>query len=117
MLVCIGFLVFILRSYDSSEKYGSDKSMLPVGVANYIYGPKTSNSNLRRHLYNEHGEEYDSAVLQHKWGYKLSTESRDASTQSARNQHDQSVPSFSPAAFLEHLVHFIRKTQNRVAVS
>jgi hypothetical protein len=107
MLVCIGFLIFILRSYDSSEKYGSDKSTVPDGVANYIYGPKTGNSNLRRHLYNEHGEEYDKVILQHKWGYKLSTESRGASTQNARDQGDRDVPSFSPAAFLEHLVHFV----------
>ena len=107
MLVCIGFLIFILRSYDSSEKYGSDKSMVPDGVANFIYGPKTGNSNLRRHLYNEHGEEYDKVILQHKWGYKLSTESHSASTQNACNQGDRNVPSFSLVAFLEHLVHFV----------
>jgi hypothetical protein len=107
MLVCIGFLVFILRSYDSSEKYGSDGSTPADGVANYIYGPKTGNTNLRRHLHSAHGDVYDKVVLQHKWGYKLSTESRDASTQNARNQRDRDVPSFSPAAFLEHLVHFV----------
>jgi hypothetical protein len=107
MLVCISFLVFIRCSYDSSEKYGSDKSKIPRGVANYIYGPRTGNSNLRRHLHNEHSEEYDKAVAQHKWGYRLSTESRNATTQDARNQSDQVIPIFSPEAFLEHLVHFV----------
>jgi hypothetical protein len=100
-------LIFILLSYDNSEKYGSDKSTLPSGIANFIYGPKTGNTNLRRHLYHVHAEEYDKAVVQHKWAYKLSTESRDASTQNPRNQRGQEVPSFSPAAFLEHLVRFV----------
>lgn len=45
--------------------------------------------------------------MQYKWGYKLSTESRDASTQNARNQRGCEVPSFSTEAFLEHLVRFI----------
>ncbi|KAF8495447.1 hypothetical protein F5888DRAFT_1842372 [Russula emetica] len=56
-----------------SEKYGFDKSMLP-GVARYIYGPTTANTNLRRHLYQAHAEEYDKAVLEYKWTYKLSSE-------------------------------------------
>ena len=100
-------LIFILLSYDNSEKYGSDKSTLPRGIANFIYGPKTGNTNLRRHLYHVHAEEYDKAVVQHKWAYKLSTQSHDASTQNARNQRGREVPSFSPPVFLEHLVRFI----------
>ena len=90
----------------SSEKYGSDKNTIPGGIANFIYGSKTGNSNLRGHLYREHAEEYDEAVVHYKWPYKLSTES-DAPTENARNQRGQEVPSFSPAAFLEHLVRFI----------
>ena len=91
----------------SSAKHGSDKSTLPDGIANFFYKPSTGNSNLRRHLYNLHAEEYDKAVVQYKWPVKLSTESRDASTQNAHNQCGREVPSFSPAAFLEHLVRFI----------
>ena len=90
-----------------SEKYGSEKSTLPDGVANYIYGPKTGNTNLRRHLYQIHAEEYDKAVLHHKWTYKLSSESRDPSTHDARNKRDRELPQFSPVAFLEHLVRFV----------
>ncbi|KAF8478813.1 hypothetical protein F5888DRAFT_1913620 [Russula emetica] len=66
-----------------SEKYGFDKSMLP-GVARYIYGPTTANTNLRRHLYQAHAEEYDKAVLEYKWTYKLSSEVGNASTHAAR---------------------------------
>ncbi|KAN0109358.1 hypothetical protein V8E52_009402 [Russula decolorans] len=58
----------------NSEKYGGEKSKLPDGATNYIYGPRTGNANLRRHLYQMHAEEYDKAVLQHKWTYKLSSE-------------------------------------------
>ncbi|KAF8488284.1 hypothetical protein F5888DRAFT_1809817 [Russula emetica] len=67
----------------NSEKYGFDKSMLP-GVARYIYGPTTANTNLRRHLYQAHAEEYDKAVLEYKWTYKLSSEVGNASTHAAR---------------------------------
>ncbi|KAF8502325.1 hypothetical protein F5888DRAFT_1871862 [Russula emetica] len=66
-----------------SEKYGFDKSMLP-GVARYIYGPTTANTNLRRHLYQAHAEEYDKAVLEYKWTYKLLSEVGNASTHTAR---------------------------------
>src|SRR5258708_30783068 len=91
----------------SSEKYGSDKSMLPRGIANFIYGSKTGNSNLRRHLLQVHAEEYNKAVVQHKWAYKLSTESRNVSTQIAHNQCGREVPLFSPVVFLEHLARFV----------
>lgn len=47
----------------SSEKYGVDKSTLPPGVANFIYGSKTGNTNLRRHLRVTHPEEYDKVVV------------------------------------------------------
>ncbi|KAF8491980.1 hypothetical protein F5888DRAFT_1806971 [Russula emetica] len=90
-----------------SEIYGTDKSTLPDGVANYIYGPNTGNTNLRRHLRQIHAEEYDGAVLQHKWSYKLSSELGDPSTHDARNKRDPELPSFSPEAFLEHLVRFV----------
>ncbi len=91
----------------SSEKYGSDKSMLPRGIANFIYGSKTGNLNLQRHLLQVHAEEYDKAVVQHKWAYKLSTKLHNVSTQIAPNQCSWEVPLFSPAVFLEHLTHFV----------
>ncbi len=91
----------------SSEKYGSDKSMLPRGIANFIYGSKTRNLNLQRHLLQIHTEEYDKAVVQHKWAYKLLTKSCNVSTQIACNQCGQEVPLFSPVVFLEHLTHFV----------
>jgi hypothetical protein len=90
-----------------SKKYGTNKSTLPDGMANYIYGPKTGNTNLRRHLYQIHTEEYDKAVLQHKWAYKLSTESHDPTTHDTHDKHNRELPPFSQAAFLEHLVCFV----------
>jgi hypothetical protein len=30
----------------NSEKYGGEKSKLPDGATNYIYGPRTGNANL-----------------------------------------------------------------------
>src|SRR5258708_5889606 len=100
----------------SSEKYGSDKSMLPRGIANFIYRSKTGNLNLQRHLLQVHTEEYDKAVVQHKWAYKLSTESHNVSTQIAHNQHGQEVPLFSPAVFLEYLTCFIVATDQVMPV-
>ena len=47
------------------------------------------------------------AILKYKWDYKLSTETRDVSTQSARNICDPEIPPFSLPAFLKHLIHFI----------
>ena len=91
----------------SSEKYGSDKSRLPRGIANFIYGSKTGISNLQRLLLHVHAEEYNKAVVQHKWAYKLSTKSCNISTQIAHNQCGREVPLFSPAVFLEHLAHFV----------
>ena len=94
----------------SSEKYGTDKATIPEDVANFIYAPKTRNTNLRRHLHVIHAEEYDKAVTENKWTYKLSThqsQTGDASTHSARNNRDHELPSFSPAVFLELLVRFV----------
>jgi hypothetical protein len=92
---------------NNREKYGTDRSTLPDDVANFIYGPKTGNTNLRRHLYLVHPDEYDKAVKDHKWTFRLSTETREPSTQDPRNVRNREVPPFSPAAFLEHLVRFI----------
>jgi hypothetical protein len=91
----------------TSEKYGPEPSTLPEGIANYTYGPKTGNTNLRRHLYNIHAAEYDAAVVLHNWPVKLSTQTRDPSTQNPRLTRDSRLPSFSPSAFLEHLVRFV----------
>jgi hypothetical protein len=91
----------------SSKKYGTDKSMVPDDIPCYIYGPHTGNTNLQRHLRREHAEEYDNAILEHKWSYKLSGEMLDASTQNPRSMHDHVLPSFSLVAFLDQLIHFI----------
>jgi len=99
------YLFYFLTT--SSEKYGTDKSKIPNDVPNFIYGLKTGNTNLRRHLYQLHSEEYNNAIVQHKWTYKLSSEMGDTSTVNARNQHDRGIPSFSLVAFVEHLVRFI----------
>ena len=63
--------------------------------------------NLRRHLYQLHSKEYDNAVLQHKWTYKLLSKLGNTSNVNACNQYDWGIPSFSLAAFVEHLVRFI----------
>lgn len=92
----------------SRETYGTNSmSTLPSDVVNFVYGSRTGNSNLRRHLYKIHPTEYDEAVLKYKWPFKLSTEARDESTHNPRNIRDGDIPSFSPAAFLEHLVRFV----------
>lgn len=67
------FLISILLLTTSSEKYDSDLSMLPT-VPRYTYSPNTGNANLWRHLYQVHPEEYDKAVSEQKWPYKLSRE-------------------------------------------
>lgn len=90
----------------SSDKYGTDTSMIPNDVPNYIYGPKTGNTNLRRHLYSQHAKEYDDAVVKHKWAFKLTTQIG-ATTHDARKTRNSELPPFSPAAFLEHLVRFV----------
>lgn len=67
----------------------------------------TANVNLRRHLIKNHPDEYDKAIVDNQWQYRLSTDTGDASV---RNNHKVAVrkaPPFSPAAFLEHLVRFI----------
>lgn len=81
--------------------------MIPSNTPNFIYGPRTGNENLRRHLYNHHSEAYDKAILHNKWKYRLSTDSSHSSTRNPPDQQRRGVPSFSEEAFLEHLVHFI----------
>ena len=50
--------------------------------------------------------EYDSAVQEHKWGYKLSYQWTNTN-QVTRDNPDRGVPPFSPEAFLEYLVRFV----------
>jgi hypothetical protein len=76
-------------------------------VPNYIYSGGTGNTNLRNHLYNFHAELYDKMVLASGWTCKLSTEANEDSRDNARTVRDQTLPKFSPAAFLERLVCFI----------
>ena len=68
MLIYMDFLIFILFLMTCSERYGTDMSILPSSVANYIYGPRTAMSaivTLRRHFYQVHSEEYDKTRF--KW--------------------------------------------------
>jgi hypothetical protein len=78
-------------------------------MPNYIYSGGTGNTNLRNHLYNFHAKLYDKTVLAHGWrNCKLSTEaSVKGSHDDAHTIRDEMLPKFSPAAFMEHLVHFI----------
>jgi hypothetical protein len=57
--------------------------------------------NLRRHLRELHPEEYDKAILEHSWTYKLSTESR---THDAHHDHERKSHHSIPVAFLSHFV-------------
>jgi hypothetical protein len=45
--------------------------------------------------------------VDHKWNYKLTTHSDDASAHKSRKVRDQELPPFSPGVFLEHLVRFV----------
>ena len=76
-------------------------------MPNYFYAKATGNSNLRRHLLKQHPTEYDTAIVDNKWDYKLSTHSDDAAHNNTRNVTDPQVPPFSPQAFLEYLVRFV----------
>ena len=77
-------------------------------MPNYFYMMTTATTNLRNHLRNQHPEEYDRAVVEYKWNYKLTTQSDDASAhKDARKLRNQGIPSFSPRTFLDHLVRFI----------
>jgi hypothetical protein len=78
-------------------------------MPNYIYLGSTGNTTLRNHLYNFHAKLYDEAVLAHGWmNHKLSTEvNAEGSHDDANTICDETLPKFSPAAFMECLVHFI----------
>jgi len=108
MLVCTmyGLQMLILVSNDittSSKLHGSDKSTVPESVANFIYAPSTSTSNLRKHLISQHGKEYDKACDKFDWNYRRSTESK---KQTAPDK-GRELPPFSPASFMGQLVRFI----------
>jgi len=107
MRVCTDFLIMFQFLMINSEKYGTDRSQVPRGVPNFIYGANTGNSNLRRHLKTIHAHEYDQAIVKYNWKYKLSTHNQTSTTQSTRSQRDRRLPSFSPTVFLELLVRFI----------
>ncbi|KAI9433687.1 hypothetical protein BJY52DRAFT_1198561 [Lactarius psammicola] len=91
-----------------AEVHRTNKNKVPSSIANYFYRRSTGNSNLQDHLRKRHPKEYDQAVVEHRWNYKLSTQS-DAATahKNTRNVRDQGFPPFSAATFLDHLAHFI----------
>ena len=76
-------------------------------MPNYFYAKATRNSNLRRHLTKQHAIEYDSAIVDNRWTYKLLTHSDDVAHNITRNVTNPQVLPFSPQLFLEYLVHFI----------
>lgn len=92
----------------NSKVHGEDKAIVSRNVPNYFYKINTGNTNLRRHLYKMHPEEYDRAITEEKWNYKLSTQTDDtAAHRNMRKFRNQDVPSFSPATFMDHLVRFV----------
>ncbi len=91
----------------SSKEYGTNKSKISSNIPNFIYRPKTRNTNLQRHLYLVYPRKYDDAVSQHSWQYKLMSQLSNAPTNNACYQCDQKIPSFSLVLFLVHLVCFI----------
>lgn len=101
------FLIATSPLTTGRERYGTNKDEVPRKVANYFYGKKTGNTNLRNHLLKQHPTEYDEAVLDRQWPYKLSTQTGDASVQNSHNAANRQVPPFTSEAFLEHLVRFI----------
>jgi hypothetical protein len=76
-------------------------------VQNYFYARTTGNSNLRRHLTRQHPKEYDTAIMDNNWDYKLSTHSDDTAHNNNCNVANSQVPPFSPQTFLEYLVRFV----------
>ncbi|KAI9456111.1 hypothetical protein BJY52DRAFT_1224346 [Lactarius psammicola] len=59
-------------------------------------------------VYGDNKDKYNQAIVEYKWKYRLSTQSDIASThKNAHNIHNHKLPSFSLAAFLEHLVCFV----------
>jgi hypothetical protein len=89
-----------------TSQQGTDKAKVPRGVPNYFYKGRTRSSNLHNHLRKLHPEEYDQAVVDQKWKYKLSTDD----TSIHKNPHNacnQDLPPFSSAMLLEHLVRFV----------
>jgi hypothetical protein len=55
-------------------------------------------------MHRHHADEYDRVVLKKKWTFKLS---KDAPFHNTAKVRDESIPHFSPDAFLEYLVRFI----------
>ena len=75
------------------------------------------NTNLQRHLYTQHAAEYDQAIINNNWDYKLSSDCGDNSThKNACNSYDHKVPRYSPHNFLDHLVYFV-VADNQVSLS
>jgi hypothetical protein len=73
-----------------------------------MYGTRTANGNLRNHMYKNHPQEYDQAVEQNGWNHRLSSETNDPRGGSnPGNVRKESLPAFSPEAFMEYLVRFI----------
>jgi hypothetical protein len=77
----------------------------PSGVPNYFYMESTGGSNLRKHLYKRHPEEYDNACAEHGWLNRRLLQTEDASIQTRGARPN--IPPFSESAFMDHLVRFI----------
>ena len=57
-------------------------------------------------MHRHHASEYDQVVVENRWGFKLSTQTNDVSSNVAKGR-DKLIPPFSPDVFLEHLVSFV----------
>jgi hypothetical protein len=59
-------------------------------------------------MYSQHTAEYDQAVINNNWSYKLLTDCSDDSThKNAHNSCDCRVLQYPLANFLDHLVYFV----------
>jgi hypothetical protein len=79
---------------------------VPDGIANYIYGMGTGNTNLRRHLASKHAAAYDKAIVANSWEYRLSGDVKSGKSNSVGAQKP-SLPPFTQASFIDYIVRFV----------
>jgi len=69
------------------------------------YGPKTGNSNLRKHLLAKHEALYRDAAKTHKWKHKfLDAQARPVNQEGSS---ERALPEYSYDVFIQFLVRFI----------
>lgn len=75
-------------------------------MTNYIYGINTGYSNLRKHLANEHAAEYDKAIVENGWNYRLSDEVKSGKSNAVETRK-RTLPPFTQASFIDYIVRFV----------